>query len=219
VDGRQRAARRLPDWVVEGGLELRQGLNIFGASEACGPGFINCADPSRLPPARFEGVPDATVVRGRLAAEARPIPGITIFLGATGQYASEPLFAFEEFSAGNYTVGRGYDPATLVGDKGVGLQAELRFGRLDPQSARDLELQPYLFFDSAWVGNEDRIFVADVREDLYSAGAGVRALLGDRAQLDLLLAVPLVRAGIAADTPDPRLLLSITTRLWPWSSR
>jgi hemolysin activation/secretion protein len=219
VDGRQRAARRLPDWVVEGGLELRQGLNILGASEACGPGFINCADPSRLPPARFEGVPDATVVRGRLAAEARPIPGITIFLGATGQYASEPLFAFEEFSAGNYTVGRGYDPATLVGDKGVGLQAELRFGRLDPQSARDLELQPYLFFDSAWVGNEDRIFVADVREDLYSAGAGVRALLGDRAQLDLLLAVPLVRAGIAADTPDPRLLLSITTRLWPWSSR
>jgi hemolysin activation/secretion protein len=219
VDARQRAARLLPDWVVEGGVELRQGLNILGASEACGPGFINCIAPGRIPPARFEGVPDATVFRARLAAEARPIQDVTVFLGATGQYSSAPLFAFEEFSAGNYTVGRGYDPATLVGDKGIGLQAELRFGRLDPQSATDLDIQPYLFFDSAWIGNEDRFFVVDGREDLHSAGGGVRALFGDRAQLDLVLAVPLVRPGIAIETPDPRLLISFTTRLWPWSSR
>jgi hemolysin activation/secretion protein len=173
----------------------------------------------RIPPARFEGVPDATVFRARLAAEARPIQDVTVFLGATGQYSSAPLFAFEEFSAGNYTVGRGYDPATLVGDKGIGLQAELRFGRLDPQSATDLDIQPYLFFDSAWIGNEDRFFIVDGREDLHSAGGGVRALFGDRAQLDLVLAVPLVRPGIAIETPDPRLLISFTTRLWPWSSR
>jgi hemolysin activation/secretion protein len=107
----------------------------------------------------------------------------------------------------------------LVGDKGIGLQAELRFGRLDPHSATDLDIQPYLFFDSAWTSNEDRFFIVDGREDLHSAGGGVRALFGDRAQLDLVLAVPLVRPGIAIETPDPRLLISFTTRLWPWSSR
>jgi hemolysin activation/secretion protein len=172
-----------------------------------------------VPPARFEGIPDATVVRARLAAEARPFEDVTFFLGATAQYSRDPLFAFEEFSAGNYTVGRGYDPATLVGDKGVGLQAELRFGRLDPQSPGDLAVQPYLFFDSAWVGNEDQLFVTEMREDLHSAGGGIRALLGDRAQLDLVVAVPLVAAGLFAETPDPRVLFSFTTRLWPWSSR
>jgi hemolysin activation/secretion protein len=219
VDARQRAARRLPEWVVEGGVELRQGLDILGASAACGPGFVNCISPGQVPPARFEGIPTATVVRARMAAEARPFGDVTFFLGATAQYSGDPLFAFEEFSAGNYTVGRGYDPATLVGDKGVGLQAELRFGRLDPQSPGDLVVQPYLFFDSAWVGNEDRLFVTDVREDLHSAGGGVRALLGDRAQLDLVVAVPLVAAGLFAETPDPRILFSFTTRLWPWSPR
>lgn len=219
VTGTQRAARLLPEWVLDGGIELRQGLDVLGASKACGPAFENCINPGQVPPARFEGIPTATVVRARLAAEARPMPDITFFLGATAQYSDDPLFAFEEFSAGNYTVGRGYDPATLVGDKGVGLQAELRFGRLDPQSADDFEVQPYLFFDSAWVDNEDQLFVTDVREDLHSAGGGIRALVGDRAQLDLVFAVPLVEAGLFAETPDPRVLFSFTTRLWPWSSR
>ena len=44
----------------------------------------------------------------------------------------DPLLAFEEFTAGNYTVGRGYDPATLSGDSGVGVTAELRGPRLMP---------------------------------------------------------------------------------------
>jgi hemolysin activation/secretion protein len=219
VGAAQRAARLQPDWLIEGGVELRQGLDILGASPACGAGFVNCVRPGVAPPARFEGIPTATVGRARLAAEARPIPNVTFFLGGTAQYSGDPLFAFEEFSAGNYTVGRGYDPATLVGDKGLGLQAEIRFGRLEPQSRDDIALQPYLFFDSAWIGNEDQLFVTAGREDLHSAGGGIRALLGDRAQLDLVLAVPLVRAGLLADTPDPRILFSLTTRLWPWSSR
>ena len=219
VGAAQRAARLQPEWLVEAGVELRQGLDILGASPACGPGFVNCISPGAVPPARFEGIPTATVVRGRLAAEARPTPHVTFFLGATAQYSGDPLFAFDEFSAGNYTVGRGYDPATLVGDNGLGLQAEIRFGRLQPQSPDDIAVQPYLFFDSAWIDNEDRLFVTAGREDLHSAGGGIRALLGDRAQLDLVLAVPLVRAGLLTDTPGPRVLFSFTTKLWPWSSR
>ncbi len=215
----ERAARREPAWLIEAGAELRQGISGLGSSRGCGPALAGCVGPGLVPPARLEGVPDATIVRARLAAQARPTPNITFFLGATAQYSGDPLFSFEEFSAGNYTAGRGYDPGTIIGDRGVGLQAEIRFGRLDPQSPRDLSLQPYVFFDSAFVGNEDRFQLAGVREDLHSMGGGVRAIWGDRAQIDVTLAVPLVRAGLLADTPDPRLLVTFTTRLLPWSLR
>jgi hemolysin activation/secretion protein len=219
VSAAERGLRLGPAWRLEGGVEVRQGLSIFGASEACGANFANCINPGDVPPSRLEGQPDATILRARASAEVRPIPNLSFFLGATAQYAFDPLLAFEEFSAGNYTVGRGYDPATLVGDKGVGLQAEIRFGRLDPQSPKDLAIQPYLFFDSAWVGNEDSLFVTPGRQDLHSAGAGIRAAFGDRVQLDATFAVPLVPTGLFDETPDPRFLISLTTRLWPWRSR
>ncbi len=217
VGAAERAARLGPRWRLDGGLEVRQGLDILGASQGCGVNFANCLLPGVIPPSRFEGEPTATMIRARLAGETRIIPEISFYLGAQAQYAFDPLLAFEEFSTGNYTVGRGYDPATLVGDRGVGFQAEVRFGRLDPQGPRDFDIQPYLFFDAAWVGNEDRIFLSGGRQDLRSAGGGVRAIWGDRLQLDAAVAVPLVRAGLLTETPDPRFLISLTTRLWPWS--
>ena len=208
-----------PMWSMRGQVELRQGINGLGASERCDALFINCTAAGEIPPSRLEGDPAATVVRGQMSGELRPFHNLTFFLGATGQYSSSPLFAFEEFSAGNYTVGRGYDPASIVGDKGFGIQAELRFGRIVPEDERDLTIQPYVFFDAAWVGNEDSVFIAGGRDDLQSAGVGVRAIWGNRAQLDATLAVPLTRTGLLTETPDPRFLISLTTRLWPWSSR
>jgi hypothetical protein len=41
----------------------------------------------------------------------------------------------------------------------------------------------------------------------------------DRFALDASLAVPLTKVGILDEKPDPRLLVSLTTRLWPWSYR
>ena len=78
-------------------------------------------------------------------------------------------------------------------------------------------VQPYLFADAAWVSNEDRFSAAVGPQKLASAGGGVRASFGDVGQLDVLLAMPLRRAGLLNERPDPRLLVSLTTRLWPWS--
>jgi len=210
---------RGPRWRFQGSAEIRQGIPGIGASDGCNADFTDCTAPGLIPPSRLEGRPDATVLRAEASGEVRFLPDVAFFLGAVAQHSAQPLFAFEEFSAGNYTVGRGYDPATLVGDRGLGIQAELRFGRLAPQSPTDLSVQGYLFFDAAWVGNEDALLVSGFGNDLHSAGAGVRAVYGDRAQLDVVFAVPLTRAGLFAETPDPRLLISLTTRLWPWSSR
>jgi hemolysin activation/secretion protein len=133
------------------------------------------------------------------------------------------LFAYEEFSAGNYTVGRGYDPGSLVGDTGFGFQSELRYGSGVAQAANALAFQPYAFFDAAWVSN--RRDGRDGTERLFSAGAGVRASYSDRARVDLTFAVPLEKlptgqavGGVAVERrPDPRLLLTFTTRLLPWT--
>jgi hemolysin activation/secretion protein len=208
-----------PRWRFQAEAEIRQGLPGLGTSDGCNADFSDCTAPGMVPPSRLEGRPDATVLRAEASGELRVLPDVRFYLGGVAQYASDPLFAFEEFSAGNYTVGRGYDPATLAGDHGAGLQAELRFGHLALQSEEDLAVQPYLFFDSAWVDNEDQAALVGFGDELQSAGGGVRAIWGNRAQLDLTLAVPLTRAGFLAETPDPRLLVSFTTRLWPWRSR
>jgi len=53
------------------------------------------------------------------------------------------------------------------------------------------------------------------REHLNSIGAGAR-VNWDRFVLDAALAVPLTHVGALNRKPDPRFLVSLTSRLWPW---
>ncbi|WP_284734596.1 ShlB/FhaC/HecB family hemolysin secretion/activation protein [Sphingosinicella terrae] len=206
-----------PLWRLGASAELRQGLDIFGATEPCGPGFVRCLQPGVVPPTRLEGDPTATVMRAAMEGEYRPDPMFTIAVASRAQYSGDPLFSFEEFSAGNFTIGRGYDPGAILGDSGLGLRAELRYGTIFPDTATSFTAEPFIFLDQSWVWNEDRI-IADDHEELTSVGGGVRASWGDRLRLEVMLAFPLDRAGFETDR-DPRLLVSLTTRLWPWSSR
>ncbi len=187
-----------------------------GRPTPCGLGGGNCLVAGNVPPSRIEADGTATVFRGSAYGEYRPVSGVTVALGTRFQVAGQPLLSFEEFSAGNYTVGRGYDAGTLLGDSGIGFQAELRGGSLIATSASKPAAEGYLFFDYAKISNEDELFTFDGPRDLSSAGIGVRANL-DRFRLDVALAFPLQRAGFLNEKPDPRLLFSLTTRLWPWS--
>ena len=207
-----------PRWRLSGSAEVRQGLDILGATKPCGALFVNCINPAVVPPTRLEGDPIAIVLRGEMLGEFRPVPRLTFVLGARGQYSRRPLLSFEEYSAGNYTVGRSYDPGTLLGDSGIGLQAELRFGSIVPVAANELRAEPYVFFDQAWTWNRDRV-LAIRHGELSSVGGGIRAAYGSRFRLDLLLAAPLDRAPLQTRRGSPRLLVSFTTRLWPWRSR
>jgi hemolysin activation/secretion protein len=207
-----------PMWRLSNLFELRKGMHVLGATPDCGPLGANCLGPNEVPPSRLAGQSDAAVLRYTGYGELRPVQKLTFALGARAQYAWKPLLSFEQFSAGNYTIGRGYDPGSLLGDRGWGTQAEIRYGSRSPAGPHKPVFEGYLFFDHASVHNLGKLFVVAGSDHLNSAGGGFRMSFA-RFALDASLADPLSRIGIDNKRPPIRFLISLTTRLWPWSNR
>lgn len=201
-----------PRWYLGTSVEARQGVKFLGASDDCGPTGAACFLPGAVPLSRIEGKPDAFLVRANALAEWRPVRNVTLSAAPRAQWASDPLLAYEEFSGGNFTVGRGFDPGTVIGDSGVAVSLEARYGSLIPRNRQSAAFQPFAFFDAAWVWNKDRAFAGFNPQKLYSAGGGLRLAYGEIGRLDLTVAVPLNRAGFLPKKPDPRFLLSFTTQ-------
>ncbi|WP_194954792.1 ShlB/FhaC/HecB family hemolysin secretion/activation protein [Sphingopyxis solisilvae] len=201
-----------PRWALSTSLEARQGVNFLGASDDCGPGGGACFLPGAVPLTRVDGKPDAFLVRANALAEWRPHKLFTLSAAPRAQWASDPLLAYEEFSGGNFTIGRGFDPGTIIGDSGVGVALEARYGSFVPANTKSFAVQPFAFFDAAWVWNKDAAFAGLNPQKLYSAGGGMRVAYGEVGRLDVTLAVPLNRGGFLANRPDPRLLVSLTTQ-------
>ena len=212
VAGRSGFSPSEPRWALSTALEARQGANFLGASDDCGPGGATCFLPGAVPLTRVEGKPDAFLLRANALAEWRPHKLFTLSAAPRAQWANDPLLAYEEFSGGNFTVGRGFDPGTIIGDSGVGVALEARYGSFVPANTKAFAVQPFAFFDAAWVWNKDTAFNGINPQKLYSAGGGMRVAYGDVARLDVTVAVPLNRGGFLAQKPDPRLLVSLTTQ-------
>jgi hemolysin activation/secretion protein len=203
-------------WRFSGSIEARKGLDILGASIACTKNLIVCAAPGFTPPSLPDGNPTASVFRASANIDIRPIHKITVGITPRFQASSSPVFAFEQFSLGNYTIGRGFDPGAIVGDKGVGFQTEIRLDsfRLSPKSVFDI--QPYAFTDNAWVSDKGAGLGKSQR--LSSFGGGIRSVIAGRARVDLSVAVP--RTILPGETKrrPARFLASISTTLLPWKN-
>jgi hemolysin activation/secretion protein len=199
---------RRPKWRADAFFELRKGLDIFDATEGCdGLCPIGTTSPSRI-----DGEATSTLVRAGATGELALGRDFSLMISPRVQFAFDPLLSFEEFTAGNYTIGRGYEPSVITGDGGAGFVAELRGPRLRPFSRSQLSIQPYLFGDAAWVWNKN----SDVLDDhLKSAGGGIRGELTDRLIFDTAVAVPLEKTGIANRKGDVRLLVTLTSRILP----
>lgn len=213
---------RRPKWRAAGTLELRRGLNIFDSSDSCPEG--GCPG-GATPQGRIDADPTATVLRFNGTVEYALFDQLAVAVSPRAQYSPDKLLSFEQFTVGNYTVGRGYDPSIITGDSGAGVSVELRGPKITPFSRTELQVQPYLFGDAAWAWTYDDPLEGvpgahfDDPRHVRSVGGGLRSLFSDRAALDLSLAVPLSRVGSFEDhdRPDPRVLLTLTTRLLPWS--
>jgi hemolysin activation/secretion protein len=180
-------------------VELRKGLDFAGASQR---GDANLS--------RLGADPQATVGRLRVEGEAAFTPKLRLNLRFEGQRADTSLAAPEEYSVGNLTIGRGYEPGSGFGDSAAGVAAEVRFGPF-PVGGK-IQAQPFLFYDAVKLWNEDPLSVNG--RTLESAGGGVRFELPGRIRLDLLYAEPRKSPlGLGDSVPQPRLLLNLTTSL------
>lgn len=202
-----------PRFAVAGGLEFRQGLDVFGASEGCGPGFALCTVPGAEVPSRLDGDPTALVVRASGRVDFRPTPKIKFSIAPRAQYSPDALFSYEQVSGGNYTAGRGYDPGAVIGDSGFGAQVEAAYGSLVPGSFGGAAWQPYVFYDFMAADTNN---LSGGLDTISSAGGGVRAALGGRMRLDVFGAVPLERAPFQTQRGDVRLLINLSVQLLPW---
>lgn len=199
-----------PHWRASALLEFRKGLGVLGASSGCRQ--ASCDFTSAIPLSRADADPTAAIVRAGGSLELAIGDSLALFLSPRAQLAFAPLAAFEEFTGGNYTIGRGYAPGTISGDSGVGLVTELRGPRLRLGNV-GARVQPFAFGDLAWAWNKHDGLGAD---RLASVGAGMRGDLADRLRLDVTIAKPLRRAGLLEQRPGWRALFTLTTRFLPW---
>ncbi|QJU57727.1 ShlB/FhaC/HecB family hemolysin secretion/activation protein [Sphingomonas sp. AP4-R1] len=193
-------------YALSGSIEVRRGLGIWGATRrsegSSGSGYT---------PSRFGGDPQAWIVRANLDATVH-LGLLSAGSGMRSQWTPHPLLNFEEFSLGNLSIGRGYDPGSNSGDRAIGLQNELRF---DLPILRALPIQLFGFGDIVWLRNLDEN-TTEGKRTLRSAGGGVRATLPGRLLFEITYAHPFDRALSFDDRPPPaRVLASLTAQFAP----
>jgi hemolysin activation/secretion protein len=205
-----------PKFRLRYSAELRQGLDVFSASPDCRPNLLGCLFGGVTPPSRVEADPTPLLARFATGIEYRPQPLLTFSLDTQAQITNDPLPAFEELAAGSFSIGRGYDPGAVLGDKGVLSSFEVRYGSLVPSEMKAFAFQPYAFTDVAFVWNEDPSRRPTNPDKLWSLGSGLRVSWGGGIQSDFTVAVPLERPDLAATKGDVRFQFSLTARLFPW---
>lgn len=179
---------------VFGEVEVRQGLDIFDASQT-GDTAVS----------RFDGSPDFTLVRGEIEGEVFLPFGddflrdrLSFYGRAMGQYSSDALFAGEEFTIGGPDYGRAFDPSELSGDNGYAIAAEIRHRSTlpdipindffsDDRPSLPASVQFYGYADYGKVFNLEDGFPEE--DSLSSYGAGARFTIGD-SQLNLEFSKP-----------------------------
>jgi hemolysin activation/secretion protein len=188
-------------WSLRGGVEIRKGFDILGATK---PGFSGGQIQSRV-----DGEADAFVARANLQATV----GIGRFFNLVGemqgQWANAPLLNYEEFSLGNLTIGRGYDPGANSGDRAVGLRGEAQVNL--PISSK-VNTQLFGFYDYVKIVNLDPGSIEADRQ-FRSIGGGLRLALPGKVLFEIAYAHPIDKALTIDKAPPPnRVLVSLSFR-------
>jgi len=183
---------------IWGNVELRQGAGILGASPVGDP-FLS----------RNKANPDAFLVRGEGFLNADPFPWLSLTEHVAGQYTAVPLVSYEQQSIGNLTIGRGYDPSAVVGDRAVASATDLRLTPPVPKSW-PVNGSVYGFFDTAHVWN---LIKGGLNPSwtVRSVGAGVTVDILSKLHIETTYAHPMDKINklVAKRAPD-RILVSAT---------
>lgn len=187
--------------LLTGGVGVRKGLSFLGGSEAGDTGLT-----------RASAKPEAWVVKGQGGIDIAFTDRLTGMVRGQAQYSSSPLLPYEQLSLGGLTVGRGYDPAAVIGDKGISGAFELRYGPLAVHPK--VQAAPYMFFDTGYVANNNvRVTGVEKSRSLSSVGGGVIFRVNNRANLEVTYAHPLDNTRPGGPRRGDRVLIQLTASL------
>jgi len=162
---------------------VTQGIPMFGAKSTA-PFAAGLPGPPAYPGAAAGGSVGFTKYT-LVVQHDQPIKGPwSANFHGLGQWTSERLVIGEQTSFGGSGIGRGYDPASLAADAGVGLASEVRYDMHLPEYYLDTA-QFYYFFDAARImprHSDEPLpgFGLTPRHSLLSTGFGVRVALLQR---------------------------------------
>jgi len=163
--------------IFQGEADLRTGLDILDATQ----------DGDQ----KSDLDADGKFVLGRVdMSTTTPIAkGFSLFLRGAGQISDSPLLSYEQFSLGNLTLGRGFEPGDVTGQDGVAGTIELRLNRPEFKNEWVDDTQFYVFADGGYVWNHgESAFYEEA--DINSIGGGVRVRVVDKVLGDLTFAHP-----------------------------
>lgn len=207
ADGRQawRRTSFIPAGQISGGIEFRQGADILGASQ---PGNASLLS-------RTDGQPVSGLVRADGLMDLQWLPWFSTRMSFAGQFTDRVLLAYEDFTVGNLSIGRGYDPSSLTGDRGISGSLETRVGPFNAMPGapaiklpEGINVSGFGFFDTAHVQN-----LASGTEDrtVRSLGGGLTFQLASRLRLETTYAHTLdTVAPNLSKRPGDRVFVNMT---------
>lgn len=146
--------------------DFRQGLPILGYSSDYNPDTAQTSRPG--------GRGDYT----KLAASLNRLQAIrnsnfSLYGAVNGQWAANPLLSSEQFTFGGSQIGRGYDVAELIGDRGFDGSVEIRY---DWNLAKFYiqTIQFYGFYDAGVIWNLKTSPGSPAKQSGTSTGLGFR---------------------------------------------
>ncbi|OGT58547.1 MAG: hypothetical protein A3F43_04575, partial [Gammaproteobacteria bacterium RIFCSPHIGHO2_12_FULL_42_10] len=168
--------------------ELRQGLPMLGYSSNFNQNTALTSRPG--------GRGDYTKIDAEIS-RLQAIKGpYSIYGLIKGQWAFNPLLASEQFVYGGNQLGRGYDPAEIIGDKGAAASLELRYDK-DVKNFTLQHIQLYAFYECGSMWNYLLVGGVPLTQSALSTGIGTRFYMNKWISGTLFWAQPLTKSVTA----------------------
>lgn len=169
-------------------LHAEQGLPIMGASHS----------PNSHTTSRF----GADGIYTKFSANAGRLQQLfwkcSAFVYTTGQFSFNPLLSTAQFAYGGSQLGRGYDPAEIIGDRGAAGSIELRLD-FAPGLSFLQSIEPYAFYDAGVIWNIKNVIGTKRKQSCTSTGIGTRFVFNKYMSGNLMFAQPLTKQ-VTAET-------------------
>ncbi len=144
-------------------FHIEQGLKILGAN----------SDPTSLTTSRFGADGVYTKLNAQISRSQPLSNRFSFYTLAQGQYSFNPLLSEEQFGFGGSQVGRGYDPAEILGDRGAAGSLELRLNAF-PNYFIFQSAQYYVYYDIGAIWNIKNVANIKKKQSASSTGFGMR---------------------------------------------